>query len=192
MLCMLLFSAVTESAGIPVGTELVAVGTPYSPGMLSGDTLYVTALQGTGATTHVLPDDFSQEARNCLENLGRVLNDAHMNYSDVVSVQIYLDDMSQFKEVNAIYGKYFESPPPARTTVQVAKLSLGAHIEISESPADEGDTELGGKCGKRSRVQSIAEREKLCQTCAVDDVDSHRPLGGANRGKQPDVVFRLI
>jgi 2-iminobutanoate/2-iminopropanoate deaminase len=54
-----------------------------------------------------------------------------MSYSDVVSVQIYLDDMSQFQEVNAIYKEYFKSPLPARTTVQVAKLSLGAHIEVS-------------------------------------------------------------
>jgi 2-iminobutanoate/2-iminopropanoate deaminase len=66
-----------------------------------------------------------------LENIGRVLNDAHMNYSDVVSVQIYLVDLSQFQEVNNIYKEYSKSPLPARTTVQVAKLSLGAHIEIS-------------------------------------------------------------
>jgi len=78
-----------------------------------------------------LPGDFGQEARNCLENIGHVLNDAHMDYSDVVSVQIYLVDMSQFQEVNAIYKEYFKSPMPARTTVQAAKLSLGAHIEIS-------------------------------------------------------------
>jgi 2-iminobutanoate/2-iminopropanoate deaminase len=54
-----------------------------------------------------------------------------MNYSDVVSVQIYLDDISQFQEVNAIYKGYFKNPLPSRTTVQIAKLSLGAHIEIS-------------------------------------------------------------
>jgi 2-iminobutanoate/2-iminopropanoate deaminase len=66
-----------------------------------------------------------------LENVGRVLNDAHMSYSDVVSVQIYLDDMSQFQEVNTIYKEYFKNPFPSRTTVQVAKLSLGAHIEVS-------------------------------------------------------------
>jgi 2-iminobutanoate/2-iminopropanoate deaminase len=111
--------------------ELVPVGTPYSPGILAGDTLYVSGLQGTDPKTHALPGDFGQEVRDCLENVGRVLNDAQMNYSDVVSVQIYLDDMSQFQEVNAIYKKYFKSPLPARTTVQVAKLSLGAHIEIS-------------------------------------------------------------
>jgi 2-iminobutanoate/2-iminopropanoate deaminase len=128
---LLLFSASTKSDKIPVGMELVPAGTPYSLGILAGDTLYVSGLQGTDPKTHALPDDFGQEARNCLENIGQVLNDAHMNYSDIVSVQIYLDDISQFQEVNAIYKEYFKNPLPSRTTVQVAKLSLGAHIEIS-------------------------------------------------------------
>jgi 2-iminobutanoate/2-iminopropanoate deaminase len=128
---LLLLSASSQSGGIPVGAELVSAGTPYSPGILSGDTLYVAALQGTDPKTHVLSGDFGQETRNCIENLGRVLKDVHMNYSDVASVQIYLDDMSQFKQVNAIYLEYFKRPLPARTTVQVTKLSLGAHIEIS-------------------------------------------------------------
>jgi 2-iminobutanoate/2-iminopropanoate deaminase len=128
---LLLFSASTKSAKTPVGAELVGAGTPYSPGILAGETLYVSALQGTDPQTHALPGIFGQEARNCLENVGRVLNDAHMSNSDVVSVQIYLDDMSHFQEVNAVYREYFKSPLPARTTVQVAKLSLGAHIEVS-------------------------------------------------------------
>lgn len=128
---LLLFSASTKSGNIPVGAELVPAGTPYSPGILAGDTLYVSGLQGTDPKTHALPADLGQEVRNCLENIGRVLNDAHMKYSDVASVQIYLDDMSQLQEVNAIYKEYFKSPLPARTTVQVAKLSLGAHIAVS-------------------------------------------------------------
>jgi len=128
--CLLLLSTSAKS-GTPVGAELVATGTPYSPGVLAGDTLYVAGLQGTDPKSHTLPGDFGQEARNCLENIGRVLIDAHMSYTDVVSVQIYLDDMSQFTKVNAIYKDYFKDPLPARTTVQVAKLSAGAHIEVS-------------------------------------------------------------
>lgn len=54
-----------------------------------------------------------------------------MDYSDVASVQIYLTDMSRFDQVNSIYGNYFKSPFPSRTTVQVTKLSLGARIEIA-------------------------------------------------------------
>src|SRR5271167_1056273 len=128
---LLLFSASTKSGNTPVGAELVPAGTPYSPGILAGDTLYVSGLQGTDPKTHALPADFDQGVRNCLENIGHVLNDGHMNYSDVVSVQIYLDDISLFQEVNAIYQEYFKSPLPSRTTAQIAKLSLGAHIEIS-------------------------------------------------------------
>jgi 2-iminobutanoate/2-iminopropanoate deaminase len=113
-----------------LGTNLVPAGTPYSPGMLVGDTLYVSGLQGTNAQTQKLPGDFGKEVRNCLDNIGRVLKQGGMNYSNVVSVQIFLVDMSQFQMVNTIYKEYFKAPFPARTTVQVAKLSLGARIEI--------------------------------------------------------------
>jgi 2-iminobutanoate/2-iminopropanoate deaminase len=66
-----------------------------------------------------------------LGNVGRALKDANLNYSDVVSVQIYLTDISQFDLVNSIYKSYFTNPYPARTTVQVAKLSMGARIEVA-------------------------------------------------------------
>jgi 2-iminobutanoate/2-iminopropanoate deaminase len=128
---VVLFSASTKSGNTPIGAELVPAGTPYSPGILAADTLYVSGLQGTDPKTYALPSDFGQEVRNSLENVGRVLNDAHMNYSDVASVQIYLVDLSQFQEVNTIYKGYFKNPLPSRTTVQVAKLSLGAHIEVA-------------------------------------------------------------
>jgi 2-iminobutanoate/2-iminopropanoate deaminase len=98
--------------------------------MLVGDTLYVSGLQGTNAQTQKLPEDFGKEVRNCLDNIGRVLKQGGMNYSNVVYVQIFLVDMSQFQTVNTIYKEYFKAPFPARTTVQVAKLSLGARIEI--------------------------------------------------------------
>jgi 2-iminobutanoate/2-iminopropanoate deaminase len=114
-----------------IGTALVAPGTPYSPGVLVGDTLYISGLQGTDSKTHQLPAEFGQELKNCLENVGTVLKDSEMDYSNVVSVQIFLQDMNDFKEVNSAYTKYFKSPFPARTTVQVSKLSLGARIEIA-------------------------------------------------------------
>ncbi|MBV8674906.1 MAG: RidA family protein [Acidobacteriaceae bacterium] len=114
-----------------VGKEVVAAGTPYSPGILIGNSLYIAGLQGTELQTHKLPPEFAQEVRNCLENVGQVLKDAGMTYDDVVSVQIFLVDISQFPQVNEIYTEYFKGTLPARTTVQVAKLSLGSRIEIS-------------------------------------------------------------
>ena len=114
-----------------VGAELVPAGTLYSPGVLDGDTLYISGLQGTDPQTHLLPNDFSQEAKNCLANVGRVLKDSGMDYSNVASVQVYLVDISQFEEMNGVYKEYFKSPFPSRTTVQVSKLSFGSHIEIA-------------------------------------------------------------
>jgi 2-iminobutanoate/2-iminopropanoate deaminase len=99
--------------------------------VLIGDTIYVAGLQGTDPATHKLPKDFDQEVRNALNNVGTVLRDGGMGYDDVVSVQIFLLDISQFAQVNDIYKKYFRNQLPARTTVQVAKLSLGSRIEIS-------------------------------------------------------------
>jgi 2-iminobutanoate/2-iminopropanoate deaminase len=128
---LLLSAASTRSGRTAVGGELVAASSPYSPGVFAGGTLYVSGLQGTDPETHALPSDFGMEARNCLDNVGRVLKDAHLSYSDVVSVQIYLTDMSEFDQVNSIYKSYFTSPYPARTTVQVAKLSMGARIEVA-------------------------------------------------------------
>jgi len=114
-----------------LGQELVAPGTLYSPGIQIGGTIYVAGLQGADPSTHKLPADFGQEVRNCLDNVDRVLKDGGMNYDDVVSVQIFLVDMSQFQQVNEIYKEYFKDILPVRTTVQVAKLSLGSQIEIS-------------------------------------------------------------
>ena len=115
----------------PLGQELVAPGTLYSPGVLIDKTIYVAGLQGTDSNTHKLPPDFDKEVRNCLDNIGTVLKDGGMGYGDVVSVQICLVDISQFQQVNDIYKAYFKDILPARTTVQVAKLSLGSRIEIA-------------------------------------------------------------
>ena len=114
-----------------LGTNLVPAGTPYSPAILVGNTLYVSGLQGTDPHTHKLLRDFRQELRNCLDNVGQVLKEAGMDYSDVVSAQIFLVDMAQFQQVNSIYKEHFKAPFPSRTTVQVVKLSLGAHVEIA-------------------------------------------------------------
>jgi len=113
-----------------LGADTVPPGTPYSPGILVGDTLYVSGLPGTDRHSHKLPQDFAQEVKNCLDNVGAVLKEGGMGYDDVVSVQIYLVDISQFQQVNDIYKRYFRTSLPTRTTVQVAKLSLGSRIEI--------------------------------------------------------------
>src|SRR6202161_2266283 len=68
---------------------------PYSPGILAGDTLYVSGEIGFDLHTGQIPKDFDAEVKACLDNIGIVLKAAGMDYSDVVSAQVFLTDITQ-------------------------------------------------------------------------------------------------
>jgi 2-iminobutanoate/2-iminopropanoate deaminase len=102
----------------------------YSSGIQVADTLYVSGQTGTKAGK--VPDNFEDEVRQCLDNVHAILAAGGMDYSDVVSVQIYLTDIDLFQRMNAVYTGIFKEPRPTRTTVGVLKLAgAGAHIEIT-------------------------------------------------------------
>ena len=105
---------------------------PFSPGILIDGTLYVSGQVGGDLKTRTIPQDFDTEVKTCLDNIGIILKAAGMTYDDVVSVQVYLTDMSLFQRMNAVYASIFKEPRPSRTTVGVAKLAAaGARLEIS-------------------------------------------------------------
>lgn len=106
-------------------------GRPFSAGIAVGDTLYVSGQTGSDPKTQKIPEKFEDEVRQCLENAHAVLKAGGMDYSDVVSVQVYLTDMDQFPLMNGVYTQLFKDPRPTRTTVGVARLSGGAHMEIT-------------------------------------------------------------
>src|SRR5246127_1646785 len=91
-------------------------GRPFSPGILSGGTLYIAGQTGQDLKTAKIPDDFDVEVKQCLDNIGLILKEAHMSFDDAVTVQVYLTDISLFAKMNAIYITYFKEPRPARTT----------------------------------------------------------------------------
>jgi 2-iminobutanoate/2-iminopropanoate deaminase len=104
---------------------------PFSPGILEGDTLYVSGEIGMDLRTGEIPKDFEAEVKACLDNIGIILKAAGMNYEDVDSAQVFLTDISQFKRMNAVYASVFKAPRPARVTVGVNALAIPtAHIEI--------------------------------------------------------------
>jgi len=107
-------------------------GRPFSAGILTGDTLYVSGQGGFDSKTRKVPDNFEDEVRSCLNNVHAVLEAGGMDYSDVVAVQVYLTDMDLFQRMNAVYTEVFKEPRPTRTTLGVSKLAgAGAHIEIT-------------------------------------------------------------
>ena len=108
---------------------------PFSPGVLVNGTLYVAGQTGTDLKTNKLPDNFPDEVRTCLDRIGIILKAAGMDYSDAVTVIVYLTDIGSFQQMNEVYTTYFKANRPARATVQVAGLVGGAHVEISVTAA---------------------------------------------------------
>jgi 2-iminobutanoate/2-iminopropanoate deaminase len=106
-------------------------GRPFSPGILSGGTLFVAGQVGQDLKTGAIPDDFEAEVRQTLDNIGLVLKEGGMSFDDVVSVNVYLTDMELFQRMNAVYTAYFKEPRPVRTTVGTPKLAGKARIEIT-------------------------------------------------------------
>lgn len=106
-------------------------GRPFSPGILSGGTLFVAGQVGQDLATGKIPDNFEAEVRQTLDNIGLVLKEGGMSFDDAVSVNVYLTDIELFQRMNAVYVTYFKEPRPVRTTVAISKLVGTAKIEIT-------------------------------------------------------------
>ena len=106
-----------------------AVG-PYSQAVRAGNLVFTAGQIGIDPATGQLREGLEAQTRQVMANLQAVLQAAGADLSTVVKTTIFMTDLSAFKQVNAIYGEYFPSAPPARSTVQVAALPLGALIEI--------------------------------------------------------------
>ena len=106
-------------------------GFPYSPGILVGDTLYISGHLGRDpVTTELVEGGIEAETRQAMANIQAVLRAAGMDLEHVVSVTAFIADIGEFPTFNAAYREYFPEDPPARATVQVAALNVGAQIEL--------------------------------------------------------------
>jgi 2-iminobutanoate/2-iminopropanoate deaminase len=107
-----------------------AVG-PYSHAVRSGDFLFLSGQTpldpGTGK---LVEGGIGDQTRRCLENLQAVCDAAGASLSNAVRCGIYVTDMGTFAEVNEAYATFFDSAPPARSTIGVASLPVGAQVEI--------------------------------------------------------------
>lgn len=107
-----------------------AVG-PYSQAVKSGNLLFCSGQLGiVPGTKMFVGDDTATQARQVLENMRAVLKAAGLEPGHVVKTTIFLVDMGDFGMVNGIYAAFFGDHKPARSTVQVAALPLGARVEI--------------------------------------------------------------
>src|SRR3954454_2982036 len=104
---------------------------PYSHAVKSNGLVFLSGQTPIDPNTGSLVEgSIGDQTRRCLDNLAIVAAAAGASLDDAVRMGIYVTDISTFKDVNEAYGSYFPSDPPARSTVGVAALPLGAQVEI--------------------------------------------------------------
>jgi 2-iminobutanoate/2-iminopropanoate deaminase len=114
----------TKNAPAPIG--------PYNQAVVVKDTIYISGQICIDPSTGNLKNkDIQEETHQVMQNLKNILQEAGMNFSNVVKTTIFITDMNRFSELNEIYGKYFTDDFPARETVQVSALPKFVNVEIS-------------------------------------------------------------
>jgi 2-iminobutanoate/2-iminopropanoate deaminase len=104
-------------------------GFPYTPVVVSGDLVVTAGQVANDATGKVVADDIEGQTRQVLDNVRACLAAAGCELGDVIKVNAFLTDLSNFEIYNAVYREYFSAPYPARTTVGAA-LAPGLLVEV--------------------------------------------------------------
>ncbi len=110
----------TDEAPAPIG--------PYSQAVKINGTLFVS---GQIAAELAANGDIQAETQKVMENIGAILKAADLDYTNVVKSSIFVKDMNNFAAINEVYGRFFTVDPPARETVEVARLPKDVNVEIS-------------------------------------------------------------
>ncbi|MEL6251722.1 MAG: RidA family protein [Bacteroidota bacterium] len=114
----------TSNAPAPIG--------PYSQAVKVGNMFFLSGqIAIDPATGNMITDNLEAETHQVMKNIGAILTDQGMDFSNIAKTSIFLQSMGDFAEVNGIYGSYFSSDFPARETVEVAGLPKGVNVEIS-------------------------------------------------------------
>ncbi len=118
----------SAAAALPMG--------PYSQGIQVGNLIFVAGEKGIDVRTgKLVPGGIAAETRQTFANIKAILAEAGATLDDAVACTVHMTDLNEFPEMNRVYAEYFQEAPPGRTTVQVAALPGGAHIEITITAA---------------------------------------------------------
>lgn len=105
---------------------------PYSQAVQTGNMLFVSGqVCFDPKTGDLVNQDIVSETHQVMKNIGAILNAAGMDYSNIVKTSIFVKDLNNFSTINTTYATYFSENPPARETVEVARLPRDVNVEIS-------------------------------------------------------------
>jgi 2-iminobutanoate/2-iminopropanoate deaminase len=103
----------------------------YSPAIKAGNLLFVSGQIPINPTTNELVGgDIMAQTEQVMRNLGALLRAAGVGFEHVVRTTVFLADLDDFADMNEVYSRHVGAPPPARATVQVARLPRGVKIEV--------------------------------------------------------------
>jgi 2-iminobutanoate/2-iminopropanoate deaminase len=104
---------------------------PYSQAVVAGGFLFASGqIPLDPDTNELVQGNIEAQTERVLRNIEAVLKQAGLGLGDVVKTSIYLADMGEFSRVNAVYARFFDAQPPARSTVEVSRLPMGVSVEI--------------------------------------------------------------
>lgn len=103
---------------------------PFSDAVIVGDTIYIAGHIGVDATTNKPPEKVEDEARLVMEETKKALEASGATMDDLVSVQVFCSDVSNFEAFNAVYRTYFTGKFPARAFIGSGKLLFNARFEV--------------------------------------------------------------
>ncbi|MGC8742929.1 MAG: RidA family protein [Verrucomicrobiia bacterium] len=119
-----------KKIAINTKTAPAAVG-PYSQAVRCGDLLFCAGqIPLNPENGSIVGNDIKTQTEQVLKNIKAILNSEGLDFINVVKTTVFMTDLSEFSAMNEIYGNYFSSPYPARSTIQVAALPKGAKVEI--------------------------------------------------------------
>jgi 2-iminobutanoate/2-iminopropanoate deaminase len=123
--------------GTPAARRTVQLGQPpqapsvFSPAIVAGELVFTSGQIGIDPkTSQMVEGGFEAQAEQVLRNLASVLDAAGSDMTQVLKTTVFLADMDNYNKMNEIYRRHFKEDPPARSTIQVARLPRNAMIEI--------------------------------------------------------------
>jgi 2-iminobutanoate/2-iminopropanoate deaminase len=120
--------AVRQAVSAPNAAKPIG---PYSPAIRAGNLLFLSGQVAFDPSTGALVGhDISAQTDQVMRNIGALLKAAGTDFAHVVRTTVFLADMDEFAKMNEVYARYVGDPPPARSTVQVARLPRDARVEI--------------------------------------------------------------
>ena len=112
----------TAKAPLPAG--------PYSQGLRVGNRIYVAGQRPENAATRAIPEEFQAQARQVLENIRHILDEAGATMGHVVKTNVYLTDLANFAAFNQVYAEFFTAPYPVRTTIACELRGILVEVDV--------------------------------------------------------------